>query len=128
MHTVLARAKELRRAELKKKAQAYAEAGNQPMEIVLREIINREKSKNTLKKIKRALDKSSRATLTKLIIPMLGTEEEKTITTKDEIHESIINYNIEHININNFLWGAYDSATGAAVSVCHGFNMMRARC
>ena len=96
MHTVLARAKELRRAELEKRAEAYAEAGNQPMEIVLRELINREKSKNTWRKIKRALDTSSRATLTKLIIPMLGTEEEKTITTKDEIHESIINYNIEH--------------------------------
>ena len=42
---VLLKAKELRRAELEKRAEAYAEAGNQPMEIVLRELINREKKK-----------------------------------------------------------------------------------
>ena len=77
MKTVLARAKELRRAELEKRAEAYAEAGNQPMEIVLRELINREKSKNTWRKIKRTLDKSSFSTLTKLIIPMIGSEERK---------------------------------------------------
>ena len=66
------------------------------MEIVLRELINREKRKNTRKKIKRALDKSAFATVTKLLIPMVGTEEEQTITKKEEIHEAIINYNIKH--------------------------------
>ena len=65
------------------------------MEVVLREIINREKSKNSWKKIKRALDKSDYSSLTKLIIP-IAEGEEQTITKAEEIHEAIINYNIKH--------------------------------
>ena len=47
MKLVLIKAKELRREELEKRAKAYAEAGNQVMEVVLQELINREKSKNS---------------------------------------------------------------------------------
>ena len=55
MKKVLAQAKELKGAELEKRAEAYAEAGNQPMEIVLREIINRKKGKIHGKRLRKLL-------------------------------------------------------------------------
>ena len=64
--------------------------------MVFRELINREKNKNTWTKIKRALDKSDYSILTKLIIPMAEGEEEHKLTKKEEIHKAIINYNIKH--------------------------------
>ena len=66
------------------------------MEVVLKELINRENSKNSWRKIKRALDKSEYSNLTKLVILIAGEEEKKTITKKEEINEAIINYNIKH--------------------------------
>ena len=93
---VLEKAKELRRAELEARAKAYAEAGNSTMESAIMELINREKSKNSWKKIKRALEKSDFSSLTQLIVPITGTDKEEIITKKDEIHNAIIDYNITH--------------------------------
>ena len=78
------------------RALAYADAGNSSMESAIKELINREKSKNSWRKIKKALDKSDFLTLTQLIVPVKGTEEEKIITNKDKIHYTIAEYNITH--------------------------------
>ena len=96
MKLVLIKAKKIRREELENRAEAYAAAGNQVMEVVLKELINREKSKNTWRKIKRVLDKSEYFNLTKLTVLIVGEDEDQILTKKEEIHEAIINYNIKH--------------------------------
>ena len=83
----------------------YAAKNNRQATNVIKEIIATKQLKRTYRNIIYALGKQRNSSLLRLLIPQ-GTNNDtvkttKVLSTKQEIHENIINYNIKHYSKSN---------------------------
>ena len=91
---------ELREDMLQELAEEYAINNNRDATKVIKEIIATEQIKKTYRNIRYALGKQRNSSLLRLLVPLntLSGKEKttKVLSTKQEIHDSIIDYNIKH--------------------------------
>ena len=91
---------ELRKEMLQELAEEYATNNNREATKVIKEIIATEQTKKTYRNIRYALGKQRNSSILRLLIPLNTNSEKvkttKVLSTKQEIHESIIDYNIKH--------------------------------
>ena len=85
---------------LQELAEEYAIEKNRNATDIIKEIIDSERTKKSYRNIRQALGKQRNSSLLRLIIPQNNPENElkttKVVSTKKEIHDNIISYNIEH--------------------------------